>query len=77
MGLFGNGRKKKDEYDVIYDDEDSRNYEELDENEDHEEVIERLRGTIGRGDCLYCNGKNTIYFLFREIYSIYYEEKKT
>lgn len=48
MGLFGSG-KKKDEYDIIYDDEDSRNYEELDENEDPEEVIERLRGTIGRG----------------------------
>ena len=53
--------KKKDEYDRIYDyDEDSRNYEELDESEDSEEIIERLRGNIGRGDCLYCDGKNTM-----------------
>jgi hypothetical protein len=53
---------KKDEYDRIYnyDIEDSRNYEELDENEDPEEVVERLKGTIGRGDCIYCGGKNTM-----------------
>lgn len=51
--------KKRDEYDVIYeyDFEDSRCYEELDEN-DEEESIDRLRGTIGRGDCIYCNAKN-------------------
>lgn len=60
MGLFGN--RKRDEYDRIYDYdvEDSRNYEELDENEDPEEAIEKLRGTIGRGDCLYCSGHNTM-----------------
>ena len=59
MGSLGSD-KKKDEYDLIYDydTEDSRNYEELDENEDPEEAIERLRNTIGRGDCLYCNAKN-------------------
>lgn len=53
-------RKKRDEYDLIYDYDidDSRNYEELDENEDPEEVAERLRNTIGRGDCLYCGSKN-------------------
>ena len=53
-------RKKRDEYDLIYDYDidDSRNYEELDENEDAEEVIKRLRNTIGRGDCLYCGSKN-------------------
>lgn len=52
--------KKRGEYDVIYeyDFEDSRCYEELDENEDVEEIIERLRGTIGRGDCIYCGAKN-------------------
>lgn len=53
---------KSDEYDRLYDydAEDSRNYEELDENEDPEEVIEQLRGTVGRGDCIYCDGKNTM-----------------
>lgn len=53
---------RRDEYDRIYDydAEDSRNYEELTENEDPEEVIDRLRNTIGRGDCLYCGGKNTM-----------------
>ncbi len=52
-------RKKWDEYDLIYnyDIDDSRNYEELDENEDPEEVIERLKNTIGRGDCIYCGAK--------------------
>lgn len=53
---------KKDEYDLIYDYdiEDSRLYEELDENEDLYEIIEILRGTIGRGDCVYCNSKNSM-----------------
>jgi transposase-like protein len=57
----GNG-KKKDEYDRIYnyDREDSRNYEELSENDDPEDVIEKLKGTIGRGDCLFCNAKNAM-----------------
>lgn len=52
----------KDEYDDIYDYdiEDSRNYEELDENEDPEDAIERLRGTIARGNCIYCGGKLTM-----------------
>lgn len=55
-------RKKKDEYDIIYeyDFEDSRCYEELDENEDEEDAINRLRGTIGRGNCIYCDAKNTM-----------------
>lgn len=55
MGLFG---KKRNEYDLIYDTNDD--YEELDENEDPEELIEKLRGTISRGDCLYCNAKNAM-----------------
>lgn len=45
-----------DEYDEIYD--NNMDYEEVDENEDVEDAIERLRGTIGRGDCLVCNAKN-------------------
>jgi hypothetical protein len=59
------GRKKRDEYDIIYnyDIEDSRNYEELYEDEDPEEVIERLRGTIASGDCVYCGGKNTMEYV--------------
>ena len=54
--------KKNDEYDVIYeyDFEDSRCYEELDENEDEEEVIDRIKGTIGRGDCMYCGSNNAM-----------------
>lgn len=51
---------KRGEYDVIYeyDFEDSRRYEELDENEDMDEIMERLKGTIGRGDCIYCGASN-------------------
>lgn len=64
MSLFGFG--KKDEYDYIYDngDDDDIDYSELDgyefedSEEDVDEAIDRLRGTIGRGDCLYCNAKN-------------------
>ena len=54
--------KTKDEYDRIYDydSEDSRMYEELNENEDPEEAVERLRNTIGRSDCIYCGGKNAM-----------------
>lgn len=54
--------KRKDEYDRIYgyDSEDSRNYEELDENETIDIMIDRLRGTIGRGDCIYCGAKNAM-----------------
>lgn len=53
---------RKDEYDRIYDydSEDSRDYEELDENESPESKMERLRGTIGRGDCVYCGAKNAM-----------------
>ena len=60
MGI-GNG-KKIDEYDRIYnyDSEDSRNYEELDENEDIEDTIEKIKNTIGRGDCLYCGGEDSM-----------------
>jgi transposase-like protein len=59
---LGLSNKKRDEYDIIYnyDGEDSRNYEELDENEDPEDIIEELRGCIGRGDCLYCDAKNAM-----------------
>lgn len=53
---------KRGEYDVIYeyDFEDSRRYEELDENEDADEIIDRLKGTIGRGDCIYCGTSNSM-----------------
>lgn len=49
-------RFKKDEYEEIY--ENNMAYEEVDENEDPDEAIEKIRGTIGRGDCLYCYAKN-------------------
>lgn len=52
----------KDEYDIIYYEEDCRNYEELDENESPEDAIERLRGTISRGDCIYCGAKSAMYY---------------
>ena len=54
--------KKNDEYDIIYeyDFEDSRCYEELDENENEEEAINRIKGTIGRGDCIYCGSNNAM-----------------
>lgn len=48
MGIF---KRKKDEYDIIYDEETG---------ESPEDAIERLRGTISKGDCLYCNGKHTM-----------------
>lgn len=55
-------KRKKDEYDYIYDNGDDNNvdYSDLDENEDPEEAIDRLRGTIGRGDCLYCGAKDAM-----------------
>ena len=45
----------KDEYDSIFDNDD---YSELDENEDVEDAIDRLRGNISSGDCIYCHAKN-------------------
>lgn len=59
MSSFENNKHKKDEYDLIYDyDIDSIDYSELDENESEDEAIEKIRYTIGRGDCLYCGAKN-------------------
>ena len=51
--------ERKDTYEDIYnyDIEDNTKYEELDENESEEEAIERLKNTIGRGDCIYCGEK--------------------
>jgi hypothetical protein len=50
-----------DEYEFIYDDEDSRNYEEFDDTEEvMEERIEEIRGTIKSGTCPECGGKNTM-----------------
>lgn len=46
-------------YDDIYDDELDE-YEEFDENESMEDAIERLKGTIASGDCIYCGGRNTM-----------------
>ena len=56
--------RKQDEYDDIYDYdiEDNTRYEELDENESIENIAEELRGTIGRGDCLYCGAKNAMIY---------------
>lgn len=55
-------KKKKDEYEEIYDngDDNGIDYSDLDENEDPEEAIEEIRGTIESGDCIYCNGRNTM-----------------
>ena len=55
-----NKNNKKDEYYRIYNYRNKGNtdYEIVDENEDPEEVIEKLKGTIGRGDCIYCYAKN-------------------
>jgi hypothetical protein len=52
--------KKDENHDYVYDhgDDGGIDYSELDENEDPEEVVNELRGTIGRGDCLYCGAKN-------------------
>ena len=53
-------------------------YEELDENDDPDEAIVKLRGTIGRGDCLYCGAKNAIEYeeeLIRKINNLLYEER--
>lgn len=60
MGLFSLG--KKDEYEKVYgwDEENPENYEDLSEEDDIEAEIEKLRGTIGRGTCLYCGAKNTM-----------------
>lgn len=52
-------RRVTDEYDIIYDFEDSRIFEELNECEDEEDAIEHLRGTIVKGKCIYpdCQGE--------------------
>lgn len=50
-----------DEYDEIYEDheDETDEYSEPDENDgDLEERIEKLRGNIGRGSCLYCSAEN-------------------
>lgn len=39
-------KRKKDEYDLIYD--------------SIADDIEKLRGTIGRGDCVYCGAKDAM-----------------
>lgn len=51
----------KDEYNKIYnyDIKGDTKFEDLD-FDDSDEVIERLRNTIGRGDCLYCNSHLTM-----------------
>lgn len=45
---------KKDEYSSIYD---------RDIDDDLSETIEELRGTIGRGDCIYCGGKDSMIYV--------------
>lgn len=60
MGFFF-GRRKNDEYDEIYHG-NNMDYEEVDENEDEEEAIERLRGTIGRGDCIICDAHDAMVY---------------
>jgi len=49
-------KNKKDEYNFIYDngDDSGIDYSELDENEDPEEVIVRLKETLGKGPCPKC-----------------------
>lgn len=56
---------RKDSYEDIYDYdvEDNTRYEELDENEDVEDIIKKIRGTIGRGDCIYCGAKNAMEYV--------------
>lgn len=58
MDSFEKNVKKKDEYDLIYNND--LDYEELDETETEDEAIEKIRYTIGRGDCLYCGAKNAM-----------------
>lgn len=57
--------KRKDEYDRLYDynEEDSRNYEELYADKSIEDLVEELRGTIGRGECVYCGAKNAMEYI--------------
>ena len=51
-----------DEYNDIYDngDDNGIDYSELDENDDPEEIIDSIRGTVTRGDCILCNAKNAM-----------------
>lgn len=44
---------KKDEYDLFYD-----GYEVTEEFDSIEDAIDKLKGTIGRGDCMFCGAKN-------------------
>lgn len=56
---------EKNKYEDIYsyDIEDNASYEELDENEDIEDTIEKIRGSIGRGDCVYCGSKHAMEYV--------------
>jgi len=51
-------KKKKEEYNYIYDDDHDIDYSELSESSDPEEEIEKLRGTISKGSCMYCGKKD-------------------
>ena len=53
-------RKDVYDYDDVYDEDDQGYYEDFDTSEDPEEVIEKMRGTVVKGDCIYCGGKHTM-----------------
>lgn len=58
---MGTSRKKRDEYDLIYNHSTENEFiDEIFENDSIEEKIEKLKGNISRGDCLYCNSNNTM-----------------
>lgn len=71
MGLFGFGKKKKDEYDFIYDngDDSGIDYSEPNENEDPDQIVEQLKTDLGKGPCPKCgkismipDNTNTCYY---------------
>lgn len=73
-------RKKKEEYDLIYNSINNDIFEDFSESDDIEENLKKLKGNISRGDCLYCNSKNTmeyeghICFICRECGSAVHED---
>ena len=56
MGFFRR-KKKESEWSGIYDDDLGFDPSEADENPDPDDEIDKLRGTVDRGPCMFC-GKN-------------------
>lgn len=51
--IFDNGDDSGIDYSELYESE-------VEEDEDEDEIIRRLKGTVQSGDCMYCGAKNAM-----------------